>query len=126
MQTVCEQAPRVSARQAAIYRSSRPQEPPEDDPPVGNAPKAPAPPPKPPVGGFSYNTLPINDSSEKAPLSKTTGVTYYQYRWYDPVTGRWPSRDPIEEEGGLNLYGFVANDPVGFVDVAGMFKWKWP
>ncbi len=46
-------------------------------------------------------------------------VTYYGYRYYDPVTGRWPSRDPIEEEGGINLYGFVANDGVNKTDVLG-------
>ncbi|MEI7911438.1 MAG: hypothetical protein WCK77_17535 [Verrucomicrobiota bacterium] len=28
----------------------------------------------------------------------------------------WPSRDPIEEEGGMNLYGFVGNDGVDRVD----------
>ncbi|MFU8849282.1 MAG: RHS repeat-associated core domain-containing protein [Opitutales bacterium] len=39
-------------------------------------------------------------------------ITYYGFRYYDPVTGRWPSRDPIEERGGLNLYAFVGNDPV--------------
>ncbi len=39
-------------------------------------------------------------------------VSYYGYRYYDPQTGRWPSRDPIGEEGGVNLYGFVSNDPV--------------
>ena len=27
----------------------------------------------------------------------------YGYRYMDPLTGRWPSRDPIEEEGGLNF-----------------------
>jgi RHS repeat-associated protein len=72
------------------------------------------------VGGFSYNTLPINDSSEKAPLSKTTGVTYYTYRWYDPITGRWPSRDPIGESGGVNLYGFVGNDGLNRFDPLGL------
>jgi hypothetical protein len=46
-------------------------------------------------------------------------VAYYGYRYYDPVTGRWPSRDPIEEEGGINLYGFVGNDAVGKVDFLG-------
>ena len=25
----------------------------------------------------------------------STGLYYYGYRYYDPVTGRWPSRDPI-------------------------------
>lgn len=46
-------------------------------------------------------------------------MTYYLYRYYDPVTGRWPSRDPIGENGGLNLYGFVGNDGVNKTDVLG-------
>jgi len=37
----------------------------------------------------------------------------------DPLTGRWPSRDSIEEEGGINLYGFVGNDCIGKVDFLG-------
>ncbi|MFZ9938074.1 MAG: RHS repeat-associated core domain-containing protein, partial [Luteolibacter sp.] len=41
------------------------------------------------------------------PQGFESGLYYYGYRYYDPVTGRWPSRDPIEEEGGLNLYGFL-------------------
>lgn len=39
--------------------------------------------------------------------------------FYNPTTGRWPSRDPIEEEGGINLYGFVGNDPANTVDPLG-------
>jgi hypothetical protein len=31
----------------------------------------------------------------------------------------WPSRDPIEEEGGLNLYGFVGNDALAKWDHLG-------
>jgi len=34
------------------------------------------------------------------PLDVTTGLYYYGYRYYDPATGRWPSRDPIGEMGG--------------------------
>jgi RHS repeat-associated protein len=48
-----------------------------------------------------------------------TGWYYYGYRYYDPVTGRWPSRDPIEERGGVNLYAFVGNDAPNHVDVLG-------
>jgi uncharacterized protein RhaS with RHS repeats len=48
-------------------------------------------------------------------------VSFYGYRYYDPMTGRWPSRDPIEEEGGINLYGFVGNDGVNYLDVLGQF-----
>ncbi|MEN8756082.1 MAG: hypothetical protein ACN4GG_06680, partial [Akkermansiaceae bacterium] len=36
------------------------------------------------------------------------------------VTGRWPSRDPIEEEGGNNLYGMVENDLVNQQDYLGL------
>ena len=50
-------------------------------------------------------------------------VMYYGYRYYDPETGRWPSRDPIDEEGGLNLYGFVGNDGVNKWDYLG-YAWK--
>jgi len=32
----------------------------------------------------------------------------------------WPSRDPIEEEGGMNLYGFVGNTANNIVDSLGM------
>jgi len=38
----------------------------------------------------------------------------------DPVTGRWPSRDPIGERGGLNLYGFVGNNGVNAWDMLGL------
>jgi hypothetical protein len=48
----------------------------------------------------------------------------YGYRYYDPVTGRWPSRDPIEEQGGLNLYGFVGSNGVNEWDLNGMISCK--
>jgi RHS repeat-associated protein len=53
------------------------------------------------------------------PLDSATGLYYYGYRYYDPVTGRWPSRDPIEEAGGINLYGFVGNDGLNSWDFLG-------
>lgn len=51
-----------------------------------------------------------------------TGWYNYGYRFYDPVMGRWPSRDPIGEEGGINLYGFVGNDGVNWRDFLGNLK----
>ncbi len=70
----------------------------------------------------------VNPAAEQPPKSPQTKafegvVMYYGYRFYDPETGRWQSRDPIEEEGGLNLYGFVENDGVNYIDVAGMKKY---
>ena len=38
-----------------------------------------------------------------------TGLYYYGYRFYSPSLMRWLNRDPIEEDGGLNLYGFCGN-----------------
>ncbi|MBB5354008.1 RHS repeat-associated protein [Haloferula luteola] len=51
-----------------------------------------------------------------------TGLCYYGYRYYDPVTGRWPSRDAIGERGGVNFYGFVGNDGVNWWDYLGWWK----
>ncbi len=48
-----------------------------------------------------------------------TGHYYYGYRYYSPTQGRWLSRDPIGEYGGLNLYAFVNNNPLTFWDYLG-------
>ncbi|MEI7910008.1 MAG: RHS repeat-associated core domain-containing protein [Verrucomicrobiota bacterium] len=57
------------------------------------------------------------------PQDPVTGLYYYGYRYYDPLTGRWPSRDPIGERGGKNLYGFINNMPTMAVDKDGQFIW---
>ncbi len=36
--------------------------------------------------------------------------------FYHPSTGRWLSRDPIEEKGGRNLMTFVTNNPVSLIE----------
>jgi len=41
--------------------------------------------------------------------------------FYDPQAGRWLNLDPIGEEGGLNLYGYVGNDPVRLTDSLGLW-----
>jgi RHS repeat-associated protein len=53
---------------------------------------------------------------------------YYGFRYYSPELGRWPSRDPIWEQGGLNLYGFAQNSPLNYVDTHGLScvrYWSW-
>jgi len=50
-----------------------------------------------------------------------TGLVYYGYRYYNPETGRWLSRDPIQERGGNNLYGFVGNNAINKWDYLGMY-----
>ncbi|WLE97272.1 MAG: RHS repeat-associated core domain-containing protein [Candidatus Electrothrix communis] len=63
-------------------------------------------------------TNPFRFSSKYA--DDVTGLYYYGYRYYSPELGRWLSRDPIGEDGGLNLYGFVKNDSVNIIDLFGM------
>ena len=58
------------------------------------------------------------------PVDTATGWLDYGFRWYDPETGRWPSRDPIAEAGGLNLYAFVSNNGINAVDVLGLEEGK--
>ena len=41
-------------------------------------------------------------------------------RWYEPVTGRWLSNDPIGISGGLNMYAAFVNNPVNFRDPSGL------
>jgi len=46
-------------------------------------------------------------------------LVYYNFRHYSPSLGRFLSRDPIAEQGGLNLYAFVQNNPNVFFDERG-------
>jgi len=49
------------------------------------------------------------------------GLVYYNYRHYDPLSGRWPTRDPIGEDGGNNLYAGLKN-PFAQIDVLGKIE----
>ena len=48
-----------------------------------------------------------------------TDLVMYPYRPYSPSLGIWLSRDPIEERGGQNLYGFCRNNGVNTFDPDG-------
>jgi len=45
---------------------------------------------------------------------------FYGFRYYDPVTGRWLSRDPLGEYGSLNVYCFIRNSSLTLVDILGL------
>ena len=44
------------------------------------------------------------------------------FRFYDPNMQRWLNRDPLVERGGLNLYAFLENDSISYVDIDGREK----
>jgi RHS repeat-associated protein len=49
-----------------------------------------------------------------------SGLHLAPFRAYDADLGRWLSRDPIAEDGGINLYAYCAGDPVNCVDPLGL------
>ena len=63
-------------------------------------------------------TNPLQWSSEA--YDAELGMVYYNFRFYNPVDGRWTSRDPIGEESGANLFEFVGNDVYGKWDQLGL------
>jgi RHS repeat-associated protein len=53
-------------------------------------------------------------------LDQAWGLYYYGLRFYTPGLGRWPSRDPIGERGGANMYCAMRNDLIRRVDSLGL------
>jgi len=77
----------------------------------------------------SYGTI-LNETNQafKVPFGfagglydSDTKLTRFGYRDYDAYTGKWTAKDPIDFGGGdSNLYGYVLQDPVNFVDPSGL------
>ena len=55
-----------------------------------------------------------------------SGLVYYGFRFYDPNIQRWPNRDPLGEEGGINLYRYAFNDPLDWIDTDGLEPVSYP
>jgi RHS repeat-associated protein len=76
-----------------------------------------------PFGNPITATGPLADDNPFRFSSKYTdgesGLVYYGYRFYSSEMGRWQSKDPIDEAGGLNLYVFVINNPFSHFDYLG-------
>jgi RHS repeat-associated protein len=49
-----------------------------------------------------------------------SGLVYYGHRFYSAALGRFINRDPKEEAGGINLYGFCRNNPINSWDYLGL------
>lgn len=143
--TICDTTKMVIVATAPVAKESSPKtatnraDPghPDDEPPAGNAPILPKGPVSPKTPGFG-KSLETNDLNG----SENMQVRYYGYHYYDPVTGRWPSRDPRYEASFqvFNLqaddirqkttrkyelpYQMLSNNLINDVDVLGLVDWN--
>ena len=68
--------------------------------------------------GPMAQSMPLRFSTMYA--DDVTGDVKYLYRDLRTHEGRWTSRDPIEETGGLNLYSFLSNEGSASLDFLGL------
>ncbi len=57
-------------------------------------------------------------------LDLESNFYHVRFRYLHPMLGRWLSRDPIGESGGINLYAYVGNNPVQYLDPLGTSFWS--
>ncbi|MBI5117924.1 hypothetical protein HZA56_15725 [Candidatus Poribacteria bacterium] len=70
------------------------------------------------MSGIGTLSQPFKFSTK--PYDQETGLSYFGYRFYSPVVRRWITRDPIGYAGGMNLYAYVGNGPVNWIDPLGL------
>ncbi len=85
------------------------------------------------TAGSLHNSFPFRFSTKY--LDAESGMYYYGYRYYDPLTGRWLSRDPLSEPGfrletatkrkattkhEAQMYVFVENNSIENWDYLGL------
>ncbi len=69
------------------------------------------------ASGAQANANPFRFSTKYA--DNESGLLYYGFRFYDARNGRFIGRDPIQESGGTNLYGFCLNNAINGYDYLG-------
>ncbi|MFS1902020.1 RHS repeat-associated core domain-containing protein [Vibrio lentus] len=71
------------------------------------------------VEGGDFTQQPFGYSTKRSDFE--SGLVYFGYRFYSPYQRRWLNRDPLQEQGGINLYAYVNGDPLGYVDPDGRY-----
>lgn len=83
------------------------------------------------IGAATYDPYgtPADSTGEVSPLGFAgqytdphTGLQYLRARYYDPTTGQFLTRDPLESLTG-EAYGYASNDPANYSDPTGTFPW---
>ena len=81
-----------------------------------------------PYGRTLQSTALLTDFNDAGMFyNADSGLYLTQYRAYDPVGGRWLSRDPVGEQSDAvaNLYGYVGGNPVSYSDPRGTKSSSW-
>ena len=69
---------------------------------------------------YNYHTT-LHTALELSCVTMTiSDSNNYAYRYYSTDLGRWISRDPLGEKGGMNVYGFVGNATINEYDIFGL------
>jgi RHS repeat-associated protein len=83
------------------------------------------------ASGVAASSVKYTADGESGTLAAAFGYTgqlylpdlqlyYYKARMYSPKAGRFLQPDPIGYGGGMNVYGYVGNDPVNRTDPSGL------
>jgi RHS repeat-associated protein len=69
-----------------------------------------------PASAFDWETL-----FDSYRYDTDTGLYQVRFRYLHPLLGRWLTRDPVEEKGGINLCGYCGNNSINKIDSLGTF-----
>jgi RHS repeat-associated protein len=70
----------------------------------------------------SSGAMSTNPNRDTGRPDDQTGLFYHRARYYDPRLARFGSEDPAGPHDGLNLYAYVGNSPINFVDTNGLYR----
>ena len=68
----------------------------------------------------SRGNKPCRMAWRKTALMDNTGLYYYRARYYNPHSLRFLSEDPTQFAGGINVYRYVGNNPISYLDPFGL------
>jgi RHS repeat-associated protein len=71
-------------------------------------------------GTSAVSVFPFRYTGQR--LDPETGLLYYKARYYSPSIGRYLQVDAIGVEDDVNMYAYVAGDPLNATDPTGLFK----
>jgi len=70
--------------------------------------------------GESFQDSPISWGFSSKRKDAETGLIFFGRRYYDPESGRFITKDPLGDRDGPNLYAYVSNNPLIFIDLFGL------